>query len=91
MMAGPLKARRGGGWQGSRAMQVIFVLGLEYALSKSDTAGPAEGHEDWPSGRHDVHPVGSSDEPLMEQHRELFCKCGSQISWVQMRSLGPWV
>ena len=25
-----------GGWQGSRAMQVIFVLGLESALSKSD-------------------------------------------------------
>ena len=25
-----------GGWQGSRAMQVMFVLGLEFALSKSD-------------------------------------------------------
>ena len=25
-----------GGWQGSRAMQVMFVLGLEFALSKAD-------------------------------------------------------
>ena len=27
-----------GGWQGSRAMPVMFVLGLEFALSKSDAA-----------------------------------------------------
>ena len=38
MMAGPLTARRGGGWQCSRAVQVMFVLGLEFALSKSDAA-----------------------------------------------------
>ena len=25
-----------GGWQGSRAMQVMLMLGLEFALSKSD-------------------------------------------------------
>ena len=31
-----------GGWQGSRAMQVIFVLGLEFALSKSDELAPRE-------------------------------------------------
>ena len=29
-----------GGWQGSRAMQVMFVLGLEFALSKSDAMAP---------------------------------------------------
>ena len=29
-----------GGWQGSRAMQVMFVLGLELALSKSDELAP---------------------------------------------------
>ena len=27
-----------GGWQGYRALQVLFVLGLEFALSKSDAA-----------------------------------------------------
>ena len=27
-----------GGWQGSRATQVMFVLGLEFALSKSDAS-----------------------------------------------------
>ena len=31
-----------GGWQGSRAMQVMFVLGLEFALSKSDDMAPRE-------------------------------------------------
>ena len=31
-----------GGWQGSRAMQVMFVLGLECALSKSDDLAPRE-------------------------------------------------
>ena len=31
-----------GGWQGSRAMQVMFVLGLEFALSKSDELAPNE-------------------------------------------------
>ena len=31
-----------GGWQGSRAMQVTFVLGLEFALSKSDELAPSE-------------------------------------------------
>ena len=31
-----------GGWQGSRAMQVMFVLGLEFALSKSDAAAQQE-------------------------------------------------
>ena len=31
-----------GGWQGSRAMQVMFVLGLEFALSKSDELAPSE-------------------------------------------------
>ena len=31
-----------GGWQGSRAMQVMFVLGLEFALSKSDELVPRE-------------------------------------------------
>ena len=35
--------------------------------------GSARAHEDRPSGRHDVHWVGCSDVPLMEQHRELFC------------------
>ena len=29
-----------GGWQGSRAMQVMFGLGLEFALSKSDEVAP---------------------------------------------------
>ena len=29
-----------GGWQGSRAMQVMFVLGLEFALTKSDAMAP---------------------------------------------------
>ena len=29
-----------GGWQGSRAMQVLFVLGLEFALSKLDELAP---------------------------------------------------
>ena len=58
-----------GGWQGSRAM---FVLGLEFALSMSDATAQPVCHEDWPSGRHDVHWVGCSDEPVMEQHRGLF-------------------
>ena len=31
-----------GGWQGSRALQVMFVLGLEFALSKSDDLAIAE-------------------------------------------------
>ena len=31
-----------GGWQGSRAMQVMFVLRLEFALSKSDDLAPRE-------------------------------------------------
>ena len=31
-----------GGWQGSRALQVMFVLGLESALSKSDDLAPLE-------------------------------------------------
>ena len=31
-----------GGWQGSRAMQVMFVLGLEFALSKSDALAMEE-------------------------------------------------
>ena len=31
-----------GGWQGSRAMQVMFVLGLEFALCKSDELAPSE-------------------------------------------------
>ena len=31
-----------GGWQGSRAMQVMFVLGLEFALSKSDDLAARE-------------------------------------------------
>ena len=30
------------GWQGSRAMQVVFVLGLEFALSMSDELAPSE-------------------------------------------------
>ena len=30
------------GWQGSRAMQVMFVLGLEFALAKSDDLAPRE-------------------------------------------------
>ena len=29
-----------GGWQGSRAMQVMFVLGLEFDLSNSDALAP---------------------------------------------------
>ena len=33
---------RRGGWQGSRTMQVMFVLGLELALSKSDELAPSE-------------------------------------------------
>ena len=32
----------GGGWQGSRATQVVFVLGLEFALSKTDELAPRE-------------------------------------------------
>ena len=32
----------GGGWQGSLAVQVMFVLGLEFALSKSDDLAPRE-------------------------------------------------
>ena len=31
-----------GGWQGSRAMQVMFVFGLEFDLSKSDELAPSE-------------------------------------------------
>ena len=31
-----------GGWQGSRAMQVMFVLGLKFALSKSDALAMGE-------------------------------------------------
>ena len=31
-----------GGWQGSRAMQALFVLRLEFALSKSDELAPRE-------------------------------------------------
>ena len=31
-----------GGWQGSLALQVMFVLGLEFALSKSDELAPHE-------------------------------------------------
>ena len=31
-----------GGWQGSRAMQVMFVLGLEFALSKADDLAMGE-------------------------------------------------
>ena len=31
-----------GGWQGSRAMQVILVLGLEFVFSKTDEPGPRE-------------------------------------------------
>ena len=38
-----------GGWQGSRAMQVMFVLGLEFALSKTDELSPPD-HKDWPAG-----------------------------------------
>ena len=36
-----------GGWQGSRAMQVMFVLGLELALSKSDAMAPNRLTRDW--------------------------------------------
>ena len=31
-----------GGWQGSRAMQVMFVPGLEFALSKTDELAPRQ-------------------------------------------------
>ena len=31
-----------GGWQGSRVMQVMFVFGLEFALSKTDELAPRE-------------------------------------------------
>ena len=30
------------GWQGSRTMQVMFVLGLEFAFSKADELAPSE-------------------------------------------------
>ena len=40
MMAGPLIARRGEAGRG--AMQVMFELGLEFALSKSDAAAQQE-------------------------------------------------
>ena len=68
MMAGPLTVRRGEAGRADELMQVLFVLAMEFALSKSDAAAQARGHEEWPSGRHDVHRAGSSDEPLMEQH-----------------------
>ena len=31
-----------GGWHGSQSMQVMFVLGLEFALSKTDDLAPRE-------------------------------------------------
>ena len=40
-MAG-LDSTTRGGWQGSRVMQAMFVLGLEFALSKSDELAPSE-------------------------------------------------
>ena len=40
-----------GGWQGSRAMQVMFVLKLEFALSKSDELAP-----------HEITRIGLKDE-----------------------------
>ena len=40
-MAGLFNTTRGG-WQGSRAMQVVFAFGLEFALSKTEELGPRE-------------------------------------------------
>ena len=41
-MAGLWIARPKERWQSSRAVQVMFVLGLEFALSMSDGLGPRE-------------------------------------------------
>ena len=57
-----------GGWQGckSHASYVCAWAGV-CPLQVRCSMAPARGHEDWPSGRHDVHRVGCSDGPLMEQ------------------------
>ena len=51
-------------------MQVMFVLGLEFALSKSDAAAQQGvtriGLQD------DMTFIGSAAEPIMEQHQKLF-------------------
>ena len=52
-----------GGWQGSRAIQVVFVLGLEFALSKSDAVAPRGLTR---IGPQDIHWVSRSAQPLLE-------------------------
>ena len=53
-----------GGWQGSRAMQVMFVLGLEHALTKLDTTAPDGltriGLQD------DMTLIGRCSQPILE-------------------------
>ena len=57
-----------GGWQGWRAMQVMFVLGLEFTLSKSDDQGPLEITRIDLQDERDLRWVCCCARPLREQH-----------------------
>ena len=71
-----------GGWQRSRAVQVC-------PFSKPDAKAQQGITRIGPSGRHDFHRVGCSDESLMEQHRGLFSRGWSQAPRLQMWSMAP--
>ena len=53
-------------------MQVMFVLGLEFALSKSDATAQQEVTRIGLQDDVTFSRVGCSDEPLTKQHRQLF-------------------
>ena len=73
-------------------MQVMFVLGLEFALSKSDVPSPIQTKQLSRGSRglafRDFHWVCCSAQPLLECYRWDAGRCGSQTSRVQMRSFG---
>ena len=57
-----------GSWQGSRAMQVMFALGLEFALSRSDDLAPREITRIGPQDDMTFHGVCCCTHPLLECH-----------------------
>ena len=63
-MAGIVDSTSRGGWPVSRAVQDMFVLGVEHAPTKSDTAAPDGltriGLQD------DIHRIGRCSQPVLE-------------------------
>ena len=77
-----------GGWQGSRAMQVMFVLGLEFALSKSDAT--AQQGTTRTGLQDDMTFIGSAAAMNRSWNRieGSLVEAGHRLPRVQMRSLG---